>query len=71
MLGLTLLGACATPATHTADNSAVAANIRTHIQADRKLPVSTPRMTLAISRYNKNDVDPPVSMHTTNSVSDE
>lgn len=71
MLGLALLGACATPATHTADNSAVTANIRAHRQASAMLPSSTIRMTNAIDRYNKNKTEPPVSMHTTNSVSDE
>ncbi len=71
VLGLALLGACASAPTHTADNSAVAANIRAHRQASVMLPVSTIRMTNAIDRYNKNKTEPPVSMHTTNSVSDE
>ncbi|PHS21847.1 MAG: hypothetical protein COA85_12435 [Robiginitomaculum sp.] len=50
-------------------HSAVAANIRTHSLAKGTLPPSTARMMLAISKYNKNETEPPVNMHTTDSVS--
>ena len=68
-LVLLSLAACASSPSDLGTHSAVAANIRAHSQATRALPSSTARMTLAISKYNKNKIEPPVNMHTTDSVS--
>jgi len=68
-LVLLSLVACTSTPSDMGDNSAVAANVRTHTLAKGALPASTARMTLAIRKYNKNKIEPPVNMHTTDSVS--
>jgi len=62
------LAACTSTPSDLGAHSAVAANIRIHSQATSALPSSTARMTLAISKYNKNEIEAPVNMQTTDSV---
>ncbi len=66
-----LLSACTSTSTDRAFNSAASANILAHRNASDELPVSTERMALAISRYNENDSEKPVKMHTTDDVTDD
>lgn len=66
-----LLGACASTPTDMGQNSAAAANIHAHSLATGALPNSTARLTLAVRRYNENDIEQPVKMRTTDNVSEE
>lgn len=70
-LALMALAACTSTPSDMGMHSAVAANVRTHTMAKGTLPTSTARMTLAISKYNKNEIETPVDMQTTDSVNAE